>query len=433
MSTVLSPLTRRAWLRSSLGVLGGSASGWLHAVAAGAPGRQTKSVVVLWLGGGPSTIDMWDLKPGHVNGGPFRAIETTVPGLRIGEHLPKLARWGRELAVLRSMSSKEGDHVRATAFLRTGYSAQGPIHYPTLGSLVANELGSESADLPNFVSITPGRFMGETGGGFLGPKHAPLVVCERPEGSAGYATAEALTVPDTASPPGVSDAARRARLDILAGLERRFDAAAFSPVASSIQAANARAVRLMHPESAAVFRLENEPDRVRESYGRGLFGQACLLARRLVERGVSFVEVSLDGWDTHLNNFARTTSLCGTLDAAFSALLADLKDRGLLDSTLVVCQGEFGRTPKINGGGGRDHWPQAWAVAMAGCGIRAGQAVGRTTADGAAVDGTPTTVPDLIATVCRAVGVDPMKQNVSNVDRPIRIADPSARPVEALL
>ena len=189
----------------------------------------------------------------------------------------------------------------------------------------------------------------------------------------------------------------------------------------------------MRPEAAAAFRLDDESEKVRDSYGRGLFGQGCLLARRLVERGVPFVEVSLDGWDTHQDNFERVKVLSGQVDAAYSSLLADLTDRGLLGSTLVVCQGEFGRTPKINGNKGRDHWPQSWAVALAGGGIKCGQAIGKTSDGGTEVTDRPVTVPDLIATVVKSIGIDPMKQNMSNVGRPIRIADPSAKPIKELL
>jgi uncharacterized protein (DUF1501 family) len=189
----------------------------------------------------------------------------------------------------------------------------------------------------------------------------------------------------------------------------------------------------MRPEAAAAFRLEEEKAKTRDAYGPSMFGQGCLLARRLVERGVSFVEVTLDGWDTHQNNFDRVKDLCTTLDAGYASLLADLKDRGLLDSTLVVCQGEFGRTPKINGQTGRDHWPQSWAVSLAGGGIKGGQAIGKTSADGTAVEGKSVGVPDLIATVCKAVGIDPLKQNMSNVGRPIRIADPGAKVIEGVL
>lgn len=425
-----STLSRRGWLKSAavgVGASAGSMSGWLRSLAADAPKKPVKSVVVLWLNGGPATIDLWDLKPGHKNGGPFKEISTTVPGMKVGEHLPKLATHGKELALVRSMTTKEGDHDRATYLLRTGYLPQGAIQFPALGALVAKELGSESADLPNFVSIAPGRYATTVGGGFLGPKYAPLGI----GGSAN--PTDGLTVPDLARPAGISDAAQDARLELLTGMEKRFAAGRTAPVADSIQAATARAVRLMRPEAASAFDLDSEKDKTRDAYGRTLFGQGVLLARRLVERGVPFVEVTLDGWDTHQNNFERVKELCGTLDAAFAALLADLKDRGLLDSTLVVCQGEFGRTPKINASTGRDHWPASWAVALAGGGLKTGRAIGKTTKDGLAVEEKPVGVPDLIATVAKAVGIDPKKQNTSNVTRPIRIADPDAKPIEELL
>jgi uncharacterized protein (DUF1501 family) len=423
-------LTRRGVLRSAalgVGAAAGSMSGWLRALAADAPKKPARSVIVLWLNGGPATIDMWDLKPDHENGGPFKAIETTAPGLKIGEHLPKLARHGKHLAVVRSMKTKEGDHGRASFLLRTGYTPVGAIQFPALGAVLAKELGSESSDLPNFVSVAPARYATNIGGGFLGPHFDPLFVGDP------AAPQDGLKVPDLARAPGVSDAAQKARLELLAGVEKNFEAGRISPVAASVQAATSRAVRLMKPEAASAFDLEQEKQKTRDAYGRGLFGQGCLLARRLVERGVPFVEVTLDGWDTHNNNFDRVKDLCGALDAAFAALVGDLKDRGLLDSTLVVCQGEFGRTPKINAQTGRDHWPASWAVALAGGGLKTGQALGKTTKDGLAVEEKPVSVPDLIATVAKAVGIDPQKQNMSNVGRPIRVADPDAKPIEELL
>ncbi len=223
------------------------------------------------------------------------------------------------------------------------------------------------------------------------------------------------------------------RMKLLAGLEEGFDPGDGAPVAETLRAATDQAVRLMRPEAAAAFRLDDEKSSLRDAYGRTTFGQGCLLARRLVQRGVSFVEVTLDGWDTHNDNFERVKALSSNLDRAFAALLDDLKDRGMLDDTLVLCQGEFGRTPRINGNSGRDHWPGSWSAVLAGGGIKGGQAVGKTTKDGASVDGEPTRTPDLIATIVKAVGIDPMKQNMSNVSRPIRIADPSAKPILELL
>jgi hypothetical protein len=419
---------RRAWLRGAAGLGFGSASGWLHRLAAAAaPGRRKKSVILLWLNGGPATIDLWDLKPGHANGGPYREAQTPVPGLRVSEHLPGLAALGRDLAVVRSMTSKEGDHGRAAVYVRTGYTPLGGILYPVLGSLVAHALADDTADLPGFVSVAPPRFATAPGGGFLGPRFGPLAVGEGATGPDG------LTVQNLARPAGVGDADQMTRLGLLGGLEREAAGRRPGPVTDAARAAAAGAARLMRPEAAAAFRLDGEPERLRNRYGRSVFGQGCLLARRLVEAGVPFVEVTLDGWDTHLNNFEQVRGLSSTLDAGFSTLLTDLKDRGLLGTTLVMCLGEFGRTPRVNGAAGRDHWPAAWAAVLAGGGVKGGRIVGKTTADGTAVDSPAVTVPDLIATTCQLVGIDPAKQNPSNVGRPIRVADPAAKPVEELL
>ena len=201
----------------------------------------------------------------------------------------------------------------------------------------------------------------------------------------------------------------------------------------SHQAAYGGAVRLMKPTAARAFHLDEEPDRLRDAYGRSRFGQGCLLARRLVERGVPFVEVALGGWDTHAQNFDAVRRLNGVLDPAWSTLMLDLEQRGLLDSTLIVWMGEFGRTPQINAQGGRDHFPSAWTTVLAGGGIKGGQVLGRTSADGTTIEDRPVRVPDFMATICKALGVDPSKQNESNVGRPIRIADAGARPIEEVL
>lgn len=426
-------LSRRRLLQGlTLGAPFVSRSGWLGALAAAssrtssapAPARK-KSVILLWLNGGPSTIDLWDLKPGHENGGPFKEIRTSVPGFKICENLPRLGAWAKHLTMVRSLTSKEGDHARATAYLRTGYTPQGGILFPALGSLVAQKAAPFDDKLPHFVSVAPARYPGLASGGFLGPKFAPLVVGEGATGP------EGLTIPELASSGAAS--AADPRLTVLDQLDRGFLADRDGTVPQGIQASTQRALSLLRPDAAAAFQLEREPGQVRDLYGRGLFGQGCLLARRLVERGVTFVEVSLDGWDTHQDNFGRVKGLSTTLDQAFAQLLSDLKDRGLLESTLVVCQGEFGRTPKINENRGRDHWPRSWAVALAGGSIRGGQAIGATDKSGMEVVDKPVRVPDLIATVCQFMGIDPMAQNASNVGRPIRVADPSAKVIEGVL
>jgi hypothetical protein len=425
------PSRRDALRLSAVGAVGLSQSGWFRALAADARDnpKRHKSVILLWLNGGPATIDLWDLKPGHDNGGPFTEIEA-APGLKISEHLPNLAKRGKELAVVRSMATREGDHQRARVVSLTGYTPQGAIQFPALGALVAHEFDNPKADLPGFVAV--GGRSGDIGGGFLGPRFAPLVVGGDRERGFGPQAAD-LTVPDLNLPAGVGTDGHARRLELLAGLEGEFAPGKGHPVADTMRAATDRAVRLMRPEAAAAFRLEDEKPQVRDAYGRTTFGQGCLLARRLVERGVAFVEVSLDGWDTHNNNFESVKRLSGTLDTAFAALLGDLKDRGLLDSTLVVCQGEFGRTPKINGQSGRDHWPATWSAVLAGAGVKGGQAVGKTSKDGTQLESAPTRTADLVATVMKAIGLDPMKQNMSNVSRPIRLADPSGKPIQELL
>jgi len=420
---------RRQWIGGTAGVLGVAGSRWMQSLAAADVSMPSRArpVILLWMNGGPATIDLWDLKPGHQNGGPFQEIATTVPGVKVSEHLPRMAQWGTELAIVRSMSSGEGDHGRARQYVHTGYTPQPAIRFPLLGSLVAKEFYSELSELPGFVSITPERALVSTGSGFLGPKFAPLAIGQLGDEVSG------LVVPNIERHRDLLDRDQTQRLSLLQQLNQQFINEYQSEVASSMRTATEQAVRLMEPAAADTFRIDRESVKTREAYGPSTFGQGCLLARRLVERGVRFVEVSLDGWDTHSNNFERVMSLSQVLDQAFSALLSDLNDRGLLDSTLVICQGEFGRTPRINGNTGRDHWPGAWATVLAGGGVRGGQVIGATSEDGTTVESEPTTVPDLIATVCSLLGIDPMKQNNSNVGRPIRIADPDARVIGELV
>ena len=412
----------------TLGAWGWSTTSWLPTlaeVAAESP-RKPKSVILIWLNGGPSTIDLWDLKPGHANGGPFREIATTVPGMRISEHLPNLASVASEFSIIRSMATREGDHARARVASLTGYTPQGAIAFPAIGSLVAHEFDIES-DIPAYVHI--GGEPAVTGGGFLGPQYAPFVI----GGGRGRAALEdanaRLKVEDL-----VTDVtpARDYRLRLLTDL-RSVSRMPSAPVVDSLDSARERALRLMNPKAAAAFSLDDEKPSVREAYGTTLFGQGCLLARRLVERGVSFVEVTLDGWDTHANNFEQVKTLSQQLDRGVASLFKDLSDRGLLSDTLVVCQGEFGRTPSINGQGGRDHWPATWAVMLGGAGVRGGEIVGRTSADGTRLESDPVRTADLMATVFQGIGLDPRKQNMSNVGRPIRLADPEGTPIKELL
>lgn len=426
-------LHRRDLLRFGLAAgVGLPLSGWFRTLAADAARHsdRKRSCILLWLNGGPATIDLWDLKPRHDNGGPFKEISTSVPGLRISEHLPRVAKHAEHLALIRSMSTKEGDHTRASHLVRTGNVPQGAIQYPSLGALVAKELHGDESDLPGYVSIAPPGGAVESltfTSGFLGPRFAPLAI------GADNGDIADLKVPDLARPDAVSAAAFAERLKLIEQVDRRFTSSRGGDVIAAQRAAAVQAVRMMRPEATAAFNLTDEPAKVRESYGATVFGQGCLMARRLVERGVPFVEVTLGGWDTHNQNFPAVQSLSQTLDAGFAGLLTDLKQRGLLATTTVICMGEFGRTPKINGGAGRDHWANAWSVVLGGGGIQGGQAFGKTSPDGTTVEERPVTVPDLLATVCKALGIDHLKQNNSNVNRPIRIVDRSAKILEEVL
>jgi len=439
-------LTRRQVMRlAAAGALGASASGWIETLAAdtaGHPSRR-KSCILLWMSGGPSQTDTFDPKPGHANSGPFKPIATAVPGTLFGPHLPKLARQAKDLAVVRSMSSKEGDHGRATYFLRTGYLPSGPVRHPTLGSLVANEFDDESAELPGFVSISPVRAINAAAfsSGFLGPRCAPLTVGERNLTGGVEAGNSSLRVEDLDIPRGIGRPRADERLDLMLTLEKDFIESRRGSPSLSHQSAYRRAVKMMRSSAAKAFDLDEEPAAVQDAYGRNPFGQGCLLARRLVERGVPFVEVTLSsvdgsmplGWDTHAQNFDAVEKLCGVLDAGWSTLMTDLRSRGLLDSTLIVWMGEFGRTPKINESAGRDHYPNAWSTVLAGGGIRGGQTVGNTGADGEEIKDKPVLVPDLLATVIMGLGIDPSKQNTVDNGRPIRLVDSKANPIKGLL
>jgi uncharacterized protein (DUF1501 family) len=321
----------------------------------------------------------------------------------------------------------------------------GPIAYPTFGSLVSKELAAPTLELPGFVSIAPFRGLNPAAyaPGFLGHRYAPLIVGESDFGRVipGGDGAEALRVKDLAPPVEIDRRRADARLELLADVRDPFLDLRASDAAYSHRTAYENAITMMRSDAVKAFDLEDEPDLLRDAYGRNTFGQGCLLARRLVERGVPFVEVTLNGvdgnnilgWDTHQDNFESVRRLSEVLDPGWATLMEDLKARGLLDSTLIVWMGEFGRTPMINGNNGRDHFPNAWSAVVGGGGIAGGQVIGSTTDDGTEVEDRPVAVPDLLATACLAMGLDPMAQNMSNLGRPIRFVDPEAKPIREML
>jgi hypothetical protein len=415
---------------SAAGVGLASASGWFDVLAgraAAAPSQSApkavKRCVLLWMDGGPSHKDTFDLKPDSKGAGEFKPIQTSAPGVEISEHLPKLAKHMHRGVIVRGMSTPEGAHPRAKYHLHTGYrEGQGGLIYPSLGAIVASEVGRPEAAVPNFVAIGGRAY----GAGFLGPKYQPLIVTDPARG-----------VTDLKA--GVSETQMAGRLGLLEQMEKAFHGELRADAVTDHKTTYDRAVKLMQSKEAKAFDLSAEPAAVRERYnaapaaaGKGAraggtkFGDGVLMARRLIEVGVPFVEVTLGGWDTHTENFERVKNLSGQVDAATSALLTDLDERGLLDSTLVVWMGEFGRTPNINTRGekpGRDHYPKAWSLAMWGGGLKGGQVVGRTDKEGAVVEDGKVGTTDFLATVCELIGVDHTKKNDAPGGRPITIVD----------
>jgi hypothetical protein len=406
---------RRDFLKlSAAGVGLGSMSGWLKVLAghtAGGPvAKKHKSCILLWMDGGPSHKDTFDLKPDSKGAGEFKPISTSAPGVQISEHLPKVAQVMHHGVVVRGMSTPEGAHPRAKYHLHTGYrEGQGGLTYPSLGAIVSKELGRADFPVPNFVSIGNRSY----GSGFLGPKHQPLIVTDPGRG-----------VEDLKS--AVSDKQFDRRTGLLEQMEKAFYHEYQADLITDHSTTYHRAVALMRSKEAKAFDLGQEPASARAKYGSGRFAEGCLMARRLVEVGVPFVEVNLGGWDTHLDNFTKVKALSGQVDGALSALVLDLKDRGLLDSTLVVWMGEFGRTPHINTRGakpGRDHYPKAWSLVMFGGGIRGGGVVGRTDKEGATVEDGKVGTSDFLGTVCELLGIDHTKKNDTPNGRPIQIVD----------
>ncbi len=413
---------RRALLRASAsGFMGLLLSRALPAFAQTAPpakAGRARAVIVLWMNGGPSHIDTFDPKPGTAAGGPHRAITSAVPGILLSEHLPQLAAEARKLAIVRGLSSREGNHQRAQFLLHTGYSPNPTVVHPSIGGWISEGFADAATGLPSFVSIGGPS----AGAGFLGVQHGPFVVQKSGE------------VPQNIAYGPDADATRfENRRGLLDAMEGRFAAETHDPKVDGRRALYAKAIRLMQAPRIRAFDASDEPESVQNAYGKTDFGRGCLVARRLVEAGVRFVEVTLDGWDTHKDNFGRTKNLMGTLDPAFATLLKDLEARHLLDSTLVVWMGDFGRTPQINANEGRDHHPQAWSAVLAGGGARGGVVRGETDALGDKVVSRPVTVPNLLATAVTLLGKDPRETRISPAGRPIAMTDEGVAVPELIL
>ncbi len=406
-------LGRRGFLKGiGLGAAGlmGLSFTDLMAVHADEIRKRQMACILLWMGGGPSQFETFDPKPDHKNGGETATIETAVPGIRIARGWEKTAAAMKDIALVRSMTNKEGNHQRATYQLHTGYAPTGTVKHPSFGCNVAAELGDPKFDLPHIVSIGGSP----VGAGLLGVAYEPFNI------------GDATKPPTNVNPPVGRERFSR-RLDLMADLERE----GFSRTGGIDRVKEHHAVykqtknMVLSPRMKA-FDLESEASPVRDAYGRNPFGQGCLLARRLVEAGVTFVEVRSNGWDMHQKVHENMEKNAGNVDPGFATLVTDLKTRGMLDRTLVIWMGEFGRTPKVNPNAGRDHFPRVFNVALAGGGIKGGQVIGASSADGTEVKERPVTVNDLLVSFCESMKIDPRKENMSSLGRPIKVVDGGA-------
>jgi hypothetical protein len=383
-------------------------------------GGPAHSVIVLWMAGGPSQLETFDPHPGTEIAPETKAISTAVKGIQLAEGLEQLAGQMESASLVRSLTSKEGDHERGTYFVKTGYRPDPTVVHPSLGAICCHQFraADQGIDIPRHISILP--HMWPARGGFLGDEFDAFKIYD-----------PAQKVPDVTHTPGMTRFDQRLKdLDVV---ERAFVTRRQGRVeATHYQETIARARAMMTSEQLKAFDVTQEPADVRKSYGDTPFGRGCLAARRLIENGARCVEVTLDGWDTHANNQSLTRKQVAILDPAFAALIADLKKRELLSKTVVLCMGEFGRTPRINPAGGRDHWPDYFSMAIAGGGIHGGRVVGATSPDGAKEEPKqPHNVADVHATVLTALGLDPKKAIRAPIGRPIQLS--SGETIQELL
>jgi Protein of unknown function (DUF1501) len=429
-------LGRRDFLRvGSLGFLGISLGQYLqlrHAL--GSPGGKAQACILLWLEGGPSQMDTWDPKPGS----PFHPISTNVPGIQVSELMPRVARRMDKLALIRSMYTEENNHPQATYYALTGHRPNPAMEFPSFGAVITKERGARGAVPPHVLAPqweSQRQYEESFRAAFLGSECDPLVI---PDPSAKDFRPPDLVLPKSITVERLED--RRGFLRIVDRLYReRVQAAELSPADAFTDQARAM---ILAPEVRKAFDIAEEPDKVRDAYGRNGFGQSVLLARRLVEAGSRFVTAAgfpFNAWDTHGdNNKKHRDELVPLLDQALSTLIDDLETRGLLESTIVLAMGEFGRTPFLNPAAGRDHWSHCWSLALGGGGIRGGQVIGKSDERGAYLaDGRRTSIGDLFATVYKAFGIDWHKEYMHPIGRPVKIAnsvnDTTGEPVAELV
>lgn len=408
------------------GVFGLTLPDLLRLEAQAAPGAKqgkAKSVIMLWLAGGPATIDMWDLKPEAPEGirGEFKGIDTKVPGYQISEHLPKMAAVADKATFVRSLAHTIPSHGTATVWMTTGNKPTPALQYPALGSIGAKLLAAESG-VPPFVSF--GELRGGQAGtsGFLGTAYNPFII----EGAVGNGRGNngGFRVRGIQLPTGFTLDELENRDKLLEGFDstfKKFDRSA--DIVDGLDSFHKQALEILRSDKTKkAFDLAQEPQANRDRYGNTAFGQGTLAARRLVEAGVRFVTITLGGFDTHGQTFnAHKTRLQPQVDQVLASLISDLSEKGLLDSTIVYCAGEFGRTPKINKNNGRDHWARSQAVVLAGGGFKKGLAYGTTDKEGMAPATDPVTPDDIAATIFNQLGINPQHELATATGRPIQL------------
>lgn len=372
--------------------------------------ERPKSFVTFWLDGGPSQLETWDPHPGTLIGGPTKAIKTTIPGVQFASHFPRTAEHAHRLSILRSLVSKEGDHARANHQTRTGYRPDASFTHPSLGAIAACELPDVDVDLPLYVAIGSPNF--PTRGGYLGDQFNPFQVNEVGR------TGQNLE-------PHVGVARQARRLDGLNVIHGAFQVGRTQRVEQTLhqQTVNA-ALRMMRSDQLHAFKIDEEPAQVKDAYGSAPLGRYALLARRLLESGVRAIEVVQSGFDTHANNFRGHETQASILDLALSAFLADLVERDLFKSTIVLVMGEFGRSPKINALDGRDHWTSGFSCLVGGGGLKSGLVIGATDPTGQKNDPVdPIPVNNLCATILKALSINYTKEVVAPAGRPVKLSD----------
>ncbi len=431
------PRTRRDFISAgSLGFMGLNLSGYLRAASKAPdlrPGAKANSVILFWLEGGPSHIDTWDPK----SNSNFKPISTSLPGVQFSELLPKMAKDAHKYSIIRSMHTRGNDHPQATHYVITGHEVNPAMQFPSVGSIITKEMGSRNAVPPHILvpKWDRGRqYEDYFRAAFLGGDYDPMCIPDPAK--------PGFQVTDLSLPKSVSQASVDSRSAFLQAVDRRYRALNQTAEHADMDAFTAQAMKMITtPAVRDAFDMSKEPEKLKERYGKDSIGQSCLLARRLVEAGARFVTAAGyhgTSWDTHSDNDkSHKDRLCPTLDRTLTALVDDLAERGLLETTIVIAMGEFGRTPNINPNLGRDHWPNAWSLAVTGGGMKVGQVIGSTDERGANVTNRVITMGDLYATVFKQLGVDWTKEIMSPIGRPVKIAnsleDTTGQPVAELI